>query len=243
MGLFDYFSKDSANARKRAGALKKLTNMYYQQADRMASADVAFELAEGGDVEAIRVLLARFEHLCPSTTVDGEEKEYVVNLLVALGDKGIETVTEYCRTTSKPIYWALRVLEKLWPREMLGDFVAEVLEATDNDYWRDPEKKVGLMQAAAGFPSERISRALLPFVEDHTEEVRYGAVDALLARDFDARDVLLARLAGGEESLRVLQRLARGFVDKGWDLGDATDAVVGHLPVGWVVRSNKVVKA
>lgn len=241
MGLFDYFSKDAGDARKRERALKKLTNMYYQQADRMASADSAFELAEQGDTEAVKVLLARFEHLCPSHTVDREEKEYVVNLLVALGDKGVETISDYCRKTTKAVFWPLKVLEKLWPADMLADFISEVLENTDTDYWRDPEKKIGLMQIAAPHHGERLSKALLPFVEDHAEEVRFGAVDALMGREFDAREALLERLAGGEESLRVKQRLAKGFADKGWDLGDRTDAVIAALPPGFEVKSNKVV--
>jgi hypothetical protein len=243
MGLFDYFSKESANARKREGALKKLTNMYYQQADRMASADVAYTLAAEGDDDAIRVLLTRFEHVCPSHTVDGEEKEYVVNLLVSLGEKCVEPVTQYCHRTSKPIYWPLKALEKLWSRDTLAEFLAELLEATDNDYARDPEKKIGLVQFAGQYDHDRVSRALVPFVDDHAEEVRYCAVDALLGRDFDAREALAERLAGAEESLRVRQRLARGFVDKAWPLGDHAEAIAGNLPSGYAVKGDRVVAA
>ena len=35
MGLADYFSKEAKVQRTRAGCLKKLTNMYYQSADRL----------------------------------------------------------------------------------------------------------------------------------------------------------------------------------------------------------------
>lgn len=243
MGLLDYFSKDAGAARKRERALKKLTNMYYQQADRLASADSAFELAEAGDVEAVRVLLARFEHLCPSHTIDREEKDYVVGLLVSLGDKAVEPVTEYCRRTSKAIYWPLKVLEKLWSGEMLADFVAEILESTDTDYWRDPEKKVGLMQSAGAHRSERVTQALLPFVEDHHEDVRFGAVDAILGRGYDASEQLLPRLAGDEPSLRVRQRIATAFARNAWPLGDRIEDVVANLPEGFTVASGKVVQS
>ena len=119
MGLFDYFSKEAATERKRERCRKKLTNMYYQKADRLASAEGAYELAREGDIESIRVLLARFEHLCPSHTIDREEKEYVVELLVSLEDPAVEQIVDYCRKTAKGIYWPIQVLEELWPHDGL----------------------------------------------------------------------------------------------------------------------------
>lgn len=243
MGLFDYFSKDAASERRRAAARKKLTNMYYQQADRMAAADSVFGLAEEGDTEAVKVLLQRFEHLCPSTTVDREEKDYVVSLLVGLGDKGVETIVDYCKKTTKPIYWPLKVLEQLWDDTLYDDFVAELLEATDNGYWRDPEKKIGLVQIAAHCDTDRVAAALVPFLEDHTEEVRLGAVDSLMAKDETPSDPLLDRLASGEESLRVRKRLAEGIAAAGWTLGDRKEAVAANLPPGFTVSGDTIAAA
>ncbi len=231
MGLFDYFSKEAATERKRERCRKKLTNMYYQKADRLASAEGAYELAREGDIESIRVLLARFEHLCPSHTIDREEKEYVVELLVSLEDPAVEQIVDYCRKTAKGIYWPIQVLEELWPHEKVSDFLAEILEATDTDYWRDPEKKVGLVQLAGEHESERVGLALLPFVEDHSEEVRFTAVDNILNRNIEGtHGKLLPRLAGEEESLRIVNRIANGFADKGWSVGDRADEVKPRLP-------------
>ncbi len=243
MGLVDYCSKDATLARRKDKAKKKITNMYYQQADRLATADSLFELAEAGDVDGIKILLARFEHLCPSTTVDREEKDYVVKLLVALGDKSVPPIEEYCRKRTKPIYWPLQVLVELWPREKLADFIGEILEDMDNDYWRDPEKKVGLMDIASQYDTERISNAMVQFVADHHEDIRYAASTTLLARDIDLSETFAARLAGGEESLRVLLLIAKGFSEKGWALGKHSDAVSASPPQGFKVAGGKLVAA
>ena len=243
MALLDYFSKDAKLARRKEKAKKKITNMYYQQADRLATADMLFELAESGDVDGVHILLARFEHLCPSTTVDREEKDYVVKLLVALGDRVVEPIQNYCLRKRKPVYWPLQVLQQLWPKDMLADFVGEILEGLDNEYWRDPEKKVGLMDIAAGHDTDRVTSALVPFVEDHHENIRYAAASTLLERDIDLAELFAERIAGGEESLRVRLLLAKGFSDKGWNLGDHADSVAADPPKGFRVSKGKLVAA
>ena len=243
MGLLDYFKKDASDVRKRERCRGRLTNMYYQQADRMAAADQAYDLALHGDEEAVNVLLVRFEHLCPSTTVDREEKEHVVNLLVALGEKAVPAIEAYCLTLRKPIYWPVRVLEDLWPRERVDAFLADVLEKTDNDYWRDPEKKIGLLQMVSAIPGERITRGLVPFVEDQLEEVRFKAVDALAQRSADVRDVLLPRLVSEEESGRIIARLADAFADQAWPVDGVEQALASRLPRGYRVTNGVVVRS
>ena len=243
MALLDYFSKDAKLARRKDKAKKKITNMYYQQADRLATADMLFEMAESGDVDGVHILLARFEHLCPSTTVDREEKDYVVKLLVALGDAVVEPIQNYCLKKRKPVYWPLQVLQQLWPSDLMAEFVGEILEGLDNEYWRDPEKKVGLMDIAAGFETERVTKALVPFIEDHHENIRYAAASTLLARDIDIAEVVAARIAGEEESLRVRVLLAKGFAEKGWSLGEHASAVSADPPQGFSVSKGKLVAA
>ena len=241
MALLDYFSKAATLARRKDKAKKKITNMYYQQADRLATADHLFELAETGDVDGIHILLARFEHLCPSSTVDREEKDYVVKLLVALGEPVVEPIQDYCLKRTKPVYWPLLVLQGLWPRAMLSEFIAEILESLDNDYWRDPEKKVGLMDIAAAHDTERVTKAMIQFVEDHHENIRYAASAALLERDLDLSELMARRIDGEEESLRVRVLLAKGFSAKKWNLGDRKKSVAENPPQGFKVLNGLLV--
>lgn len=246
MGLFDYFSKEASNARKRKGCEKKLSNMYYQKADRLAAAEIAADLAAAGDTEAVRVLLMRFEHLAPSTTNDREEKKFVHDLLVSLGDRVLDIVREYVRTTDKPVYWPLRVVRNLCSKEDYLEFFADLLENTDTEYVRDPEKKRNLMMIADDHPTPRIHQALLPFVADEDETVRFNVLQTLANAERNEpvpglREALLPRLAGDEESLRVGRRAAELFAEHRWTLDDQEEAVAQALHEDFTLQNGRVV--
>lgn len=243
MGLFDYFSKDAAAARRRESCRKKLSNMYYQKTDRLAAAEIAADMARQGDDEALRILFVRFENKAQNQTIDQEEKGYVVDLLVGLGDRAVPTLIDYIKKTTYAVYWPLQVLDELWDRQRFAEFLAEVLEETDTGYWRDPEKKIGLIQLAETYQHDRLGNALVPFLEDHTEEIRFKAVDGLLRNDYAvAKDAIIARAASGEEEgNRVRVRIAEGLAQKAWNLGEHADAVAANLPAGFRVKDGVVV--
>jgi hypothetical protein len=257
MGLFDLFSKGDPAEKKRSAALKKLTNMYYQKIDRMVAAETCAEMAREGDAEAVLVMLRRFEHLAPNTTNDREEKEHVVNLLVDLGDVAAPHVQEYVRRTDKPVYWPMLVLDHVLDGDDMEAFHASLLEQTDNDYHRDPERKLGLVQSAGTRASLRMQSALLPFVEDHHEDVRNAAVDALVRVTIALTDgveghdeitetalaALLPRLAGDEESLRVRGRICDEYAKRGWSLQGRAADVQRAVPNGYRVTGDRIVKA
>jgi HEAT repeat protein len=231
MGLFSWFSKDASLQRRKEGAQKKLTNMYYQPMDRRAAASDMARLAAEGDDDAILILLRRFEHIAPNHFIDQEEKELVHDLLIELGPRAVASVRTYVRKTSQPVYWPLRVLAKLEGLETSRAFLAELLEQMDNGYWRDPQKKTNIVQTAAEHNDDAIAVALIPFVEDHHEDVRYAALDALLKYGrHEAQEALLARLAEGEESQRLIARLASGFAELDWSVAARSEQVGRRLP-------------
>lgn len=242
MGLFDYFSKDAAAKRRKENCEKKLSNMYYQKTDRMAAAEIAADIVRQGDEDAIRILLVRFDHSAQNTTIDQEEKNYVVDLLVSLGERVAEPIAKHIRTSTKPVYWSIRVLEELWSKDKVGEFLADVLQETDNGYWREPAKKIGLIQIAEGYTNERLGETLVPFLDDHTEEIRFKTIDCMLRNDYPAATAaLVERMASGdEESNRVKARLAEGLSQKAWDLGEHKSAVEENLPAGFRVAGNVV---
>ncbi|MFT4704519.1 MAG: hypothetical protein ACI81R_002224, partial [Bradymonadia bacterium] len=164
MGLFDYFSKDAATQRKLEGLRKKLSNMFYQKQDRMAAAEVAADMARQGNKDAIDVLLLRFDHKSQNHTIDQDEKGYVVDLLIGLGDPVVEPISAHIRSTSAPVYWSLQVLAELWSAEKYAAFVAEILRDTDNGYLRDPAKKLGLLQLAEMIRHDEMGPAIVPFL-------------------------------------------------------------------------------
>ena len=242
MGLFDYFKKDAADERKLQRASKKLTNMYYQSADRLATMDLMAEMAREGDKRAVPIMLSRFEHLAPSTTADQDEKEYLVDLLVDLGDAAEEAIVRYATKSSKPAYWPLQVLLRRWSNEKYVAYFAELLDGMDNDYHRDPQRKSGLVQMAVEYDTDAVNAALLKFTEDHHEDVRFHSADALLSRKHDAARPLLAARIPVEESIRLVQRIVEGFATNGWSVGEHAEAVRAKLPDGFRIGSGGAIQ-
>lgn len=243
MSLFGFFDKDAGVRRKREASLKKLTNMYYQKVDRLAAAEQAARLARDGDLESIPVLLRRFEHLAPNHTADREEKEYVHDLIIDLGEVAIRPVESYIRTTDTPVWWAVQTYSGLVPRARVSALLAEVLEATDNGYVRHPAKKAGVVQMAADWLDERLKAAVAPFLDDHEEPIRFDAVQTLLRQPDDDTPARLApKLLPTEESARVRTAVAEAFVAAGWTIPPAVSLDPGALPAGFSLDEQRRVQ-
>jgi HEAT repeat protein len=70
------------------------------------------------------------------------------------------------------------------------------------------------------FKDERAVRAMIPFLEDHDEGIRFMTVEALFKqKDELAREPLLhLMIKEDEESLRIKHRIAEGFFEEGWQV-------------------------
>jgi hypothetical protein len=246
MGLFDYFSKERGEQRRRESALKRVTEMYYKPEERAAALyDMQRLATENSDNEAIRIMLRRFDFISPNHTVDLSEKELAHDLVCQLGEIAVEPTRIFCRKTTHPIYWQLKILDNLLSSEDMIAFIVELLSDIDNDYHRDPQRKISVIQWAADLHTEpTICGALIPFVEDHHEDVRYLAVDGIVRGGFaEARDTLLARLTGEEESRRVFARIAQGFADAGWPVTERLEEVKAQLPVEFQLQPDGTLRA
>lgn len=243
MGLFRYFSKEASNERKRASAQKRLSNMYYQSVERMGAAQEMAELAQQNDAQALIILLQRFEHMNPSTTIDRDEKDYVVELLAGIGSFAVEGTKDYVRKTVEAIFWPMRFLQKALSEEEFTDFLAEVLAATSEDYTRDPKKKLNLVQLAGEHHNAAVKKEVIRFVNDHDESVRFHAIDVALRLDIDGtREALAARWANpSEESGRIWTQIATAFIERQWSVGEHAAALSSRLPFGASISPNGVV--
>jgi HEAT repeat protein len=246
MGIFDIFTKEGRLKRRIEGARKKLTNMYYQTQDRLAAADDAAALAREGHEEGIVVLLQRYENVAPSTTVDQDEKEYIHRLLLGLGDEAVEPVADYIKRTTASVYWPLKFINEHLGEDEFAEFLAELLEETKADYVRDPQKKIGLVQLAGDYGTNRIYEALIPFVDDFDETVRFHAIDGVARSGNDgASDVLFKHMLDDEEeSRRCISRMAEAFESNEWTVDDRQEEFREKLPQAYTLTpKGKVMKA
>ena len=208
-----------------------------QELDRQ---DAIHQLSRVGSAQAVAILLKRFNwHLDPSIT-DQDEKELVVEGVVAAGDVALEPIREYCRR-AETLTWPFKALERIVAPDHLAEELLTLLDQFDTEYVRNPEPKVQLLSYLEAFPSEEVRQAIEPFLEDASESVRFAAAGAVFSMaNAESTSSLIAALEH-EESLRVRNRIAQGLSDKAWPIPEVLRDTCGeHLPPGFKIAEGIV---
>ncbi|MSP63665.1 MAG: HEAT repeat domain-containing protein [Myxococcales bacterium] len=216
LGLFDLFSggKGSSPLKKLVG---RANNKDAQSVDRWKALE---QLRDAGTDEAIAGLLRRFSFVYSKSIEDEQEKDWVHDQLVAFGQKALPEV-ERSLISAESISWQLKVLAHVAEHDQSWAILEKVIAANDNEYVRDPSRKIQLITfLGEEFKDPRAARALPQYLEDMDEGVRFNTVEALLAQEDEeaAREPLLKLLTDEkEESRRVKIRILDGLADAGWN--------------------------
>lgn len=227
MGLFDLFA--SKEERER-GALQKLAQKLLQKYGPPENRAKAIEqLADLGTPDALATLCRRFTiHVDPSIT-DDDEKERVFHLLVDEGEAAVAPLQRFVHEQESGIAWGLRALAAILPAERLHPVVLGELAHLGSVYSRDPEKKLTLLtwllEHATGAGGPALEEAVLPLLEDFSDDVRINASRALavFAPSDRTRDALIELLLRDKENRRVRGVVLDALAGMGAD-------VKGHRP-------------
>lgn len=241
MGLFDlFFDKDKRQQVKLEKAIARLTNPYMQGQERMRGADILLEI---GSEEAICGLLKRFTIRASNGVVDEEEKEQIYGMIIGLGERAIPPLKKFLLREDQT-YHALRALSELLPVDEVVQVIEDSLKTFGTDYMRNPERKLHLIQHLAEASHPRAAEVLVPFLEDHDENVRFQTVNALKEQGSEqARVPLLERLCNDEEeSLRLRKRIIEVLHEMGWEVKGFRKRVEERLPKGYVVDRSGLIK-
>jgi HEAT repeat protein len=209
MAFTDYFTKEGKV--KRLG--KRLTEKFGPPENRQKAIAV---LAEMGTPEALSALLLRFTINSDSRITDAEEKQAVFDHLVAAGETSIEPLRSFIREKNS-VSWAMRALAEIVSPQELLDMVLKELERLSNEYSRDPEKKVQLLnwlteQHVAVDP--RLGAVAQAFLGDMSDDVKIAALAVLLQqRDPQIREPLLRALVDEDQSARVRKEIIAAVAD------------------------------
>ncbi len=238
MPLSDFFSQEGKI--RRLG--KKLTEKYGPPENRQKAIET---LAEIGTPEALAALLLRFTIASDPGITDAEEKQRVFELLVDAGDEALQPLRDFVRR-QESVSWALRVLAELVPPAELVGIVVGELTRLGAEYTRDPEKKVQLINWLAENHPEadpRVGPALLPFIEDMSDDVKLAAVRALARQKLEiAREPFLLALVQPEQSARVRQELLAALADCGFGVQGHREKVEALLQEPFVLDKGGLVK-
>ncbi len=214
MGFLDFLGGGPAGVKK---LVAKANNKDAQSVDRWKALE---GLRDDASEEAIAGLLRRFSFAYSKSIEDEQEKQWVHDTLVELGDRVLGPI-EQSLLTAESIAWPLKVLTHVADQERAWPLLEKVIAANDNQYVRDPSKKIQLINfLGEEFHDPRAARALVQYLEDMDETVRFSTVEALLhQRDEEAaREPLLKLLTNeAEESRRIKIRILDGLSDVGWN--------------------------
>ncbi len=222
MGLFGLFG---SKEEREKSALKKLAKTVSQRYGPPENRQRALEqLGALGTPGALRTLCLRFTvHAEPGIT-DGEEKERARRILVEAGASAADPLSAFVRTEETGVAWGLRALAEIWPAERVTAFVLEELARLARVYTRDPEKKLVLLtwlveQKDASPPGD-VPGALLPLLEDFSDDVRIAAVRALaaLAPVEAVREGLIQLFLRDRDNARVRGEVLEAMVRIGADV-------------------------
>jgi HEAT repeat protein len=226
MGLFGLFGSKEERAKGTLRKLaKKLTERYGPPENRQK---VIAQLGDLGTPEALETLCLRFTVRVEPGITDDEEKETTRSILVEAGQTAIAPLERFVAGNDEGIAWGLRALADVAPEQVLGTVVTE-LTRLGKIYTRDPEKKLVLLkwltEHHAGAGGAELEAALLPLLEDFSDDVRISATRALaaLAPGEGGRDALIQLLLRDRDNARVRGEVLDALATLGAD-------VKGHRP-------------
>ncbi len=229
MGLFDVFKGGSGGLKKH---VERVANKRAQKHERWESIQV---LANDGSDEAIRALLTRFTIRVDPSITDGEEKNAAFHGVVQNGEAALGPVREFL-ISSDTLAWPLKMLKELQTEEEVTTTLLDLLSKMDTEYERDPQKKIDLIASFEETKDPRIVEAVIRFLDDMNETVRFHAAGAILAQDeADAAREAMTKAFLAEESVRVRMRMLDGYIDRGWTLDDVKEEASKRMPTGFTI--------
>jgi len=238
VGILDIFG--SSGPQKARKLKSKVTQKYGDPTSRQKAIS---QLGEMNIPEATSSLLARFTVTVEPLTTDADEKEHVFDLISARGSSAVDSVKEFLRTTDSSSSWAMRLLSALLPEPELIAVGVELLHQLGATYTRNPEKKMVLIHFLTGKDDPRIAPALLPFLEDMSDDVKIAAIKALGPLKYEpAREPLLALLTAEETARRVQTAAIAALHDSGFGVQGYREKVESLLADPYFIDRAGIVK-
>jgi hypothetical protein len=227
MALFGLFG---SKAERTQGTLRKLakrlTERYGPPENRQK---VIAQLGDMGTPEALETLCLRFTIRAEPGIADDEEKETARGLLIAAGEGAIAPIERFIREQEDGIAWGLGALAALAPEGKVLEVVLRELTRLGKVYTRDPEKKLVLLtwlkEHHGSTAGAELETALLPLLEDFSDDVRIGAARALASVSLGekGREALIQLLLRDRDNARVRGEVLEAMASLGTD-------VKGHRP-------------
>ena len=227
----DFLGKGPLSEKKIQKIVKLATNPFAQPDVRVR--EMMRLLEDGGD-NAIKGVLRRFAVNSNGHIADEDEKKWLENQLVELGNPAIFPLQRYI-CSEKQLTYALRSYRRLVDDEESVRMFIESLEKHGPEGYREADAKLQLVwQLSEDLDDKRVMPALIPFLLDHSDDIRWAVMD-LLTKAHDAgqlKEDLITAIAAQLTDVvcddstgpRIARRAAQLLSDQEWKVaGDVTD--------------------
>ncbi len=242
MGLFDFLSADKRKVRRIEKAVRKANNKHLPKDYRQIALTEVIDAAKTGDTIALRGLLARFSVNAEPSIEDEKEKEWVCDALIDIGEPTLSHIRRSLRT-AESINWVQRVFRNIVSPDEYKKELLDILADFDTEYERNPDRKLQTIMALAEIEDNAVTSAIVRFLSDVDETVRYQTVAALAKQgDRASREPLLKTMCE-DESIRVRNQAVDAFAELGWETTGYKKKVDAVLPQGYRQdKSGKIIK-
>ena len=227
--VFGLFSKEKSLEK----TITKATNKLAQQVDRWSALEA---LKKDGSEDALFGLCKRFGVTSMKGIEDEQEKDWVVETLVAKGKDALNPLTRYMKNAEQ-LAFPLRVLERIADRDKIIAVADELFKSEAPGYVRMPERRIDLIRWFSewkGATDDEVVARLTPYVTDFDENSRFAAIDGLSTKDGAkiAPPLIAGLLRPEEESGRIKRTIVEVLEKSKAPLGDKADAVAAVIEGG-----------
>lgn len=211
MGLLSIIGIGGTPEEKIERHLKKVKQAYAQPDYRRAAMEGLLSM---GTPDAYFALCRRFGVIANNSYWDEEEKRWLVETFIALGEPAIEPLKKFV-IEADAVNYPIRALQGLLLKEQMTSFLIEALQSRDPDDYRRAQGKMELIDHIGQLEAEtHLVDAIKPYLKDHSDDVIYKTIEVLEDWKIDNLAELIFALVYDETmSARVQRRAAQQIVN------------------------------
>ena len=250
MGLMDFLGKGPLSEKKIQKIVKLATNPFAQPDVRVRE---MMRLIEDGGTKAITGVLRRFATNANGHIADEDEKKWLENQLVELGNPAIFPLQRYI-CAEKQLTYALRAYRRLVDGDEAVRMFIEALEKHGPEGYREADAKLQLVwQLSEDLGDKRALTALIPFLGDHSDDVRWAVMDLLMKAHADGQleDELISAvsvqltgiLCDDSTGPQIARRAAQLLSDQEWKVVGEVTALPSLLDEDYFIDKKRYLRS
>jgi hypothetical protein len=215
MGFFQklFSTAPGPSTRQVQRALKQATQIHGEAGNRVAAIE---RLASWRTAESAAALLRRFAVQTPQASMDLEEKQHAVRLLVQMGRVAVEPILAYLKV-EPDVTFPVKALKQILSPDEFQTQLTSVLAELSAGYTRWPEAKAVLITSLPDDSFSQVVDTVTRFLEDDDDDVCIAAIDFLARNGNESvREKLLQTFVEAEARPRVRGRILDHFIERDW---------------------------